>query len=277
MERPPWLARGERAAQTAITLNPGSPGAHATLGAIYQAAGRDYTKIDAEFSKALRLDPDHVTARQWYGEFLMTVGRSREFLEAAEAAHDLDPLAPVVNASLAWAYLYNYDFERAERFALTALELGMGGTWAEDVLGLVYIYSRQYDSALEVFTRDHPDFALNRLVVESIADPAKVPDTVAAIEAVDYSRISYWPVELMMLVGETDTALELTLAKATAGGDADIRTLWRPHFLAQAGDPRYRKIVEQLNLPAYWDRTSWPDICRRAGDEISCDPAYISD
>ena len=274
--RPPWLERGEEAARKAIRLDPELPGAHATLGAIYQAAGVDYRRIDAEFSKALQLDPDHVTARQWYGEFLMTVGRSREFLEAAKAAHQLDPLAPVVNASLAWAYLYNNDFEQAERFAKTSLELGMGGTWAEDVLGLVYIYTRRYDEALAIFDREHPDFPLNRLIVEAIADPSKVPDAIAGIEANDHFRISFWPTELLALIGATDRALDSTLADARKGV-ADIRTLWRPHFVALAGDPRYREVVAMLDLPEYWDTTTWPDVCRRAGDEFSCDPAYVSD
>ena len=274
--RPPWLARGEEAAKSAIQLDPGLAGAHATLGALYQSSGNDYSRIDAEFTKALSLDPNHVTARQWYGEFLMTVGRSKEFLGAARAAHELDPLAPVVNASLAWAYLYNRDYQSAERFALTSLELGMGGTWAEDVLGLVYIYSRQYDKALEIFSRDHPSFPLNRLVVEAIADPAKVPEAMAAIEAVDNFRISYWPVELMMLLGETDLAFDRAIEEIEAD-TADVRVFWRPHFVAQAGDPRYKQIVAMLKLPDYWDATSWPAMCRRAGSDFSCDPAFVTE
>jgi hypothetical protein len=152
----------------------------------------------------------------------------------------------------------------------------MGGTWAEDVLGLVYIYRHEYDNARQIFSREHRDFELNRLVVEAIADPAKVPDAVAAIEAVDHFRISYWPVELMMLIGETDRALDLAVT-SVAEGTADIRTFWRPHFVAQAGDARYKRIVSELGLPEYWDATNWPSMCRRAGSDFTCDPAYVAD
>ena len=111
--RPPWLERGEEAARKAIRLEPELPGAHATLGAIYQAAGVAFTRTDAEFSTALQLDPNHVTARQWYGEFLMMVGRSPEFLEAArwelmegavdlEAFHGLGLSFVVVNIDIAY-------------------------------------------------------------------------------------------------------------------------------------------------------------------------------
>ena len=274
--KPPWLGRATEAARKAIELDDRSAGTHAILGAIYQATGEDFAKIDAEFQTALHIDPNHVTARQWYGEFLMTVGRSTEFLKTAREAHRLDPLSPVINASLAWAYLYNNDLERAERFAKTSLELGMGGTWAEDVLGLVYIQTGQHDKALATFDREHPDFALNRLVIEAIVDPSKVPGAITAIEAVDYFRISYWPLELMMLLGETERALELSVESAR-NGTADIRAFWRPHFLAQAGDPRYAQIVESLGLPEYWDQTNWPDVCRRVGDDFACDAAFIAE
>ncbi len=185
-------------------------------------------------------------------------------------------MAPVVNASLAWAYVYNGDYEQAERFARTSLELGMGGTWAEDVLGIAYIQTRQYDKAIEVFSREHPDFALNRLVVEAIQNPELIDEARAGIEAVDYFRISYWPVELYMLLGDSDRALDLSL-ESIADDTADIRAFWRPHFVAHANDPRFKQIVEALNLPDYWDATNWPGFCRRVGESFACDAAFVAD
>ncbi len=274
--RPPWLERAERAALKAIELDDRSAGTHATLAGIYLAGGQGFARIEAEYRRALQIDPDHVTSLQWYGEFLMTVGRSQEFLDRVRAAHRRDPLAPVVNASLAWAYLYNGDFEQAKRFAQTALDLGMGGTWAEDVLGLVYLQGRRYEEALEIFNRHHPDFPLNRMVVEAARNPELRSAVLEAINAIDHLRISYWPVELMVLIGETDLALDEALKQAKSGG-IDTRVLWRPHFMALAGDPRYREIVAELDLPAYWDTTTWPRVCRRVGDDFTCDAAFIGE
>ena len=274
--REPWLQRAEQSALKAIELDPQLGGAYATLGGIYQAdSGHGFLEADRAFRKAIELDPNHVTARQWYGELLMTAGRPKSFLEQASRAHKMDPLAPVVNASLAWAYLYNGDYDQAERFALTSLELGMGGTWAEDVLGLVYLHRRDYDKAREIFGRDHPDFALNRLVVDAVENPATVPAVLEAIEALDYNRISYWPVELIMLIGETDLALSMALQQIR-DGVGDVRALWRPHFLVHAGDPRFRQMIEILVLDDYWDATEWPHFCRRSGEDFACDPAYIA-
>ena len=274
--RAPWLERAEQSALRAIELDPQLGGAYATLGGIYQAdSEHGFLEADAAFRKAIELDPAHVTARQWYGELLMTAGRPQAFLEQASRAHQMDPLAPVVNASLAWAYLYNRDYDQAERFALTSIELGMGGTWAEDVLGLVYLYRRDYDKARQIFSRDHPDFPLNRRVVDAVEDPSEVPAVLAAIEAIDYFRISYWPVELIMLIGETDLAMSMALQQMR-DNIGDVRALWRPHFLAHAGDPRFKQMIEVLDLDEYWDATEWPDFCRRSGTDFSCDPAYIA-
>ncbi|NNL96192.1 MAG: hypothetical protein HKO64_11270 [Xanthomonadales bacterium] len=272
-----WLRKGEETALRAIDLDPQLAIPHATLAAVHQnMPGIPREVPDAEFRKAIELDPNYVTARQWYAEFLMTTGKVRELLSQLQQAHQKDPLAPVVNSALAWGYLYNGDFERAERFALTALELGMGGTWAEDTLGLVYIQTRQYQKALHIFSKDHPDFALNRMVVRAIIDPTLVPEALEAIENVDYFRISYWPVELIMMMGETDLALDAAVEQARQG-QGDLRVIWRPMWITHAEDARFKQIIKLKGLPEYWDATGWADFCRREGDDFSCSAAYYSE
>jgi TolB-like protein/Tfp pilus assembly protein PilF len=274
--RPPWLKKGRIAAERAMELDPTLAGPHATLGYIYQfTENMSSDRVEEEYLRAIELDPRHVRSRQWFGEFLMRVGKARLMLEQFQAAHELDPLAPVINSALAWGYLYNGDFEKAERFARTALELGMGGTWAEDTLGLVYLYTHRYADALEVFSRDYRDFELNRLVVRANMDPKLVPEAVAAIEAVDYFRISFWPVELMFLIGEGDRGLDRALEQAREG-HGDLRSIWRPHFLMHARDPRFKELVSKYGLVEYWQKTGWPDFCRPAADDFSCDAAYYA-
>ncbi|NND44230.1 MAG: hypothetical protein HKN58_02825 [Xanthomonadales bacterium] len=273
--RPTWLARGEETARRAIELDPTLAAPHATLAAIYQnTPGVPLATAEAKFIEAIDLDPNYVTARQWYGELLMLTGRVREMLRQLQEAHRLDPLAPVVNAALAWGYLYNFDFDQAERFALTSIELGMGGTWAQDTLGQVYLHRREYDKALEIFSGKHPDFALNRLAVRTATDHALLPELLEAIAAVDYFRISYSPVELLMMADAHDLSLDQAVA---AGRDMDLRSMWRPLFIAHADDPRFKQVIMNFDLPSYWDEMGWPDFCRKAGDDFACSPAFYAE
>jgi TolB-like protein/Tfp pilus assembly protein PilF len=276
-ERPPWMNKAREAAERALVLDESLAGPNATLANVTMVLeDGNWAQVELWYRRGIEADPKHVLTRQWFGEFLMHVGKVRLMLEQFEMAHQLDPLSPVVNSALAWGYLYNGNFEQAERFAKTALELGMGGTWAEDTLGLVYLYQQRYDDALAIFSRDHRDFELNRLVVKAIADPSLAPDAVAAIEAVDYPRISYWSVDLMMLLGETDRALDSTLEQAREGV-GDSRSLWRPHFLKHARDPRFIETLELKGYPSYFETTGWADFCRPEDQGFSCDAAYYAE
>jgi TolB-like protein len=275
--RPPWLKRAEASARRAIELDPKLAGPHATLASVHQNMPEVPRQItEAEYRTAIELDPNYVTARQWYGEFLMTVGKARGLLVQLEEAHRLDPLAPVVNTALAWGYLYNGDLQQAERFALTGLELGMGGTWAQDVLGLVYLQQRDYEKTLEIFSGDHPDFTLNREVVEAARNPALRPELVEKIITSKHSRISFWPVELIMMMGEPDRALVWALELAEQG-HGDVRSIWRPMFTAHAHKPAFKRLVELYGLPEYWRENGWPDFCRPAGDDFSCSTAFYNE
>lgn len=277
LPRPPWLSRAEASARRAIELDPKLAGPHATLASVHQNMPEVPRYVtESEYRKAIELDPNYVTARQWYGEFLMTVGKARELLVQLQEAHRLDPLSPVVNTALAWGYLYNGNLEQAERFALTGLELGMGGTWAEDVLGLVYLQQRDYEKTLDIFRGDHPDFVLNRRVVEAARDPALRPELLATIEAGNPTRISYWPVELVMMMGEPDRALTWAVEQAEQG-HGDPRSIWRPMFTAHAHKPDFKRLVELYELPEYWREHGWPDFCRPAGDDFSCSAAFYAE
>ena len=67
---------------------------------------------EAEFKKALELDPNDATAHQWYAAHIGWIGgREQESIAEAERAHQLDALSPVISytvgASHAWARQYD--------------------------------------------------------------------------------------------------------------------------------------------------------------------------
>jgi tetratricopeptide (TPR) repeat protein len=84
---------------------------------------------EAEFKKALELDPYDATAHQWYGWDLGLIGgREQEALAEINRAHQLDPLSPVISKNV----------------------------------GDVYVWARQYDDAIAVckkLANENPTFA----------------------------------------------------------------------------------------------------------------------
>jgi serine/threonine protein kinase/tetratricopeptide (TPR) repeat protein len=117
------------AARKALALDPTLARPHAVLGGNESEADWDFVAGEAEFRKALELDPEDATAHQWYAEHLAYIGgREEEALAEANRAHQLDPVSPIIN----------------------------------ETIGLVHIHAQRYDEAIAIFkemANQEPTFA----------------------------------------------------------------------------------------------------------------------
>jgi serine/threonine protein kinase/tetratricopeptide (TPR) repeat protein len=108
------------AARKALELDPTLARPHAVLGGNESEADWDFIAGEAEFKKALELDPEDATAHQWYAEHLAYIGgREQEALAEANRAHQLDPVSPIIG----------------------------------ETVGLVHIHARRYDDAIAIFKK----------------------------------------------------------------------------------------------------------------------------
>jgi eukaryotic-like serine/threonine-protein kinase len=106
--------KSNAAANKALELDPTLARPHADLGANKMQYSWDFSGGEAEFRKALELDPSDATARQWLSESLSYIGgRAQESIEEGNRAHQLDPLSPIIGAQQAQAYMYDRQFEKA--------------------------------------------------------------------------------------------------------------------------------------------------------------------
>jgi TolB-like protein/DNA-binding winged helix-turn-helix (wHTH) protein/tetratricopeptide (TPR) repeat protein len=84
-------ARQTAAAQTAVALDGDSAEAHTSLGAVHEA-GLRWPQAEAEYLRALALNPNYAVAHHWYAGYLILQGRIEQALQHAIAAQQLDPL-----------------------------------------------------------------------------------------------------------------------------------------------------------------------------------------
>jgi TolB-like protein/Tfp pilus assembly protein PilF len=99
-------------AERALALDPGSAEGHAALGTSYWIE-LDYGKPEAEFRRAIELNPNLALAHEEYSWFLTSVGRFSEALEQSRKAQELDPLSLGQNSWEGQIYLYQHDFDGA--------------------------------------------------------------------------------------------------------------------------------------------------------------------
>jgi tetratricopeptide (TPR) repeat protein len=105
---------------------------HAVLGSNYMEYDWDFAGGEAEYKKALKLDPSDAAVHWLYAyDIGMIGGREQEALAEIDRAHQLDPLSPIISVQV----------------------------------GFIHIMARQYDEAIAVCKKvanENPAFALAR-------------------------------------------------------------------------------------------------------------------
>lgn len=108
-----WVPDAAANARHALALDETLAEAHTSLAA---ALVLDWKWNDAEkeFQRAIELNPNDVQAHQWYGNlFLGPVGRHAEAIAELSRALDLDPMSPVINTDLGYAYFLDGRYDAA--------------------------------------------------------------------------------------------------------------------------------------------------------------------
>jgi len=124
--------KSNAAARRALELDASLAYPHAVLGSNYMEYDWDFAGGEAEYKKALELDPSDAAVHWLYAyDIGMIGGREQEALAEIDRAHQLDPLSPIISVQV----------------------------------GFIHIMARQYDEAIAVCKKvanENPAFALAR-------------------------------------------------------------------------------------------------------------------
>jgi len=268
--RAPELA--EQAAARAIELDPTLSQPHAVRGVLAMQR-MDWENAQANYRRAIALNPNDGTPRYWLGESLSVTGRTREALAAMLEAVELDPISPPLMHDIAVLYLREGDDARGCPYARRAAEIS-DRTFA--MLELAGCYERAGNvpemlraeaDAERIRGLDEPVLGLVR---EAVQDPAKKPAALRALAAADREHANM-SLEYRQL-GEFDAAFDRIEGPMFKLGDYNfLRDLWGKDARALRAQPRFRVVVERLKLVDYWRKSGWADVCRPKGDSFECD------
>lgn len=87
----------KRAALKALELDDNLAEAHASYGQIMVYYDYELRAAEAQYRRALQLNPNYATAHQWLAEHLSALKRFDEALSEIKRALELDPMSPVMN------------------------------------------------------------------------------------------------------------------------------------------------------------------------------------
>lgn len=163
------MPRAEDAARKALALDNTVADAHASLAGILKSFHWDWRGAEAEYKRALGLNPSHATAHRWYANYLSTMGRTEEALEEMHRALELDPLSLIINMELAWIYYMGRDHGRAADQALKTLEMEPAFSPACHVLGLAYEQMGRLKDAIPLLQKAHAGSGGNPISLAALA------------------------------------------------------------------------------------------------------------
>jgi tetratricopeptide (TPR) repeat protein len=144
----PILAQVRAAAENVLRQGTLPAEAHATLAAVKAFYFLDWRGAEADFRRAVEIDPNYATAWQWYGLFCCAVGRLDEGVTALRTATERDPLSLMAGAQLACGLYQSKCYTEAEETCGLVIEMEPNFWPAHYFLGLVYEQQKLFAQAV---------------------------------------------------------------------------------------------------------------------------------
>jgi tetratricopeptide (TPR) repeat protein len=244
-------------AAQALKIDDSLPEAHISLALVREAYEWDWAGAETEFKRALELDPNSPTAHQWYGDFLLRLGRMAEARAELKKALELDPLSLPINAAVGQQLYFARQYEPAIQQLKKTLDLDLNFVLAQRALEAAYAQSGMYKEAIAerqklLTLSGNPDLAaaigedyrksgyngvlqgslegLKEVSKERYVPPYNVAQIYARLE--DKQQTLVW---LERALNERDT--KLTYIKV------------EPAFDAIRSDPRFQQLLQRLAMP----------------------------
>jgi tetratricopeptide (TPR) repeat protein len=148
------LAKAQAAADKALELDDRLGEAHNALAGILEFSG-DLEAAEAEYQRALELNPNYTQTYSWYGFVLREkLDRVDEALALHMRAIELDPLSADITVNIADDLSKLGRFEESLRWYEKAIELDPGMAYAHSAIGQhYYLFRGRLDEAIVWMTR----------------------------------------------------------------------------------------------------------------------------
>jgi tetratricopeptide (TPR) repeat protein len=144
------IPKSNAAAEKALELDPTLARPHADLAANKMEYSWDFSGGEAEYRKAIQLDPSDATAHQWFSEDISSVGgRAQEAIDEANRARQLDPLSPIMGIGQAGAYASARQFDKAIETCTALIADNPAFGRAHGFLAFLYWGEHKYPEAIQ--------------------------------------------------------------------------------------------------------------------------------
>lgn len=247
-------SRAREAALQAIQHDESLVEGHVALARVLVFQEWNWEGAGKAYRRAIELSPSYATARQWYGMYLLHLGRGDEALREIRLAQRLDPLSISVISDVGRVLYSTRRYGEAVTQWRNILELDPNSADARLYLGLTYLEQGMFQEARAEFERWG--------VLRREAPTALLAYTYAAAG----NRAEAWRLleALLADAGQRPPAAAIALVYGRLG-DLDNAFRWMDRAVEQRSsfllfiqvspradplrsDPRYRRLLRRIGL-----------------------------
>jgi TolB-like protein len=236
----------------ALQINPASARALSTSAYIKYMFDYDLKGAQADFLKAIEIDPAYATAHQWYGELLAVERNFDAALVELELARELDPLSPVIPHVMGWILMNTSRREEAYQYYQEVLELDPYFQSTIGNLMTLNMMTGRFDNArercLELSKLADFDPGLQLAVINALENPELTDQALKQLMQNNSYPGGVGKAEVLMLLNQPGLAMD-ELEQSFSKGDAYAVHMNRMESFDPLRDnPRFQALLAKMNL-----------------------------
>jgi TolB-like protein/Tfp pilus assembly protein PilF len=258
--------KAKAAALKAIEIDETVAEAHNALASVKNEYEWKFAEGEAQYQRAIALNPNYAAAHQWYSEYLANMGRYSEAFAEIKRAQELDPFSLIINGILGMTFSLMGQNDQAMEQLKKTLEIDPN--FARTHLFLAEMYERQgmfeeaadeFGKTLELMGLRPPEetrrFSADLKAAYKTSGPKGYWRRTAEL-LTGYLERAHEPKPPLSVVagywaraGEAEKAFAL-LEKAYQARDGALLSLKRDSRLEPIkADPRYKDLLRRIGLP----------------------------
>jgi tetratricopeptide (TPR) repeat protein len=144
------------AAEQALTLDPLLAEAHLTMAGVQLFFEWNWASAERSLRSAMELSPSQSLGHGLFAHYAVARGWAEHAIAAARRALDLDPMSPVANVDLAWAYLLMREYPKALEQCSSILDMDINFPLARVYLAQVYQCMGKHELAVHEMEKAVP-------------------------------------------------------------------------------------------------------------------------
>jgi TolB-like protein/Flp pilus assembly protein TadD len=241
--------RARQAAEKAVQLDDTLAEAHTSLAAVAENEW-NWQVAEAEYQRAIELNPNYATAHHWYALHLLGLGKPEQAIEQIQRARASDPLSLPINADVGYILYCARRYDEAIVEYKKALEWKPDFPMALQGLAQTYVKSGKPKEAVALMAR-LPDDLKNGCTagyLDGVAGERAEAKRILAGEIQRSTREYVSPTGIALVLsglGDTDRAL-FWLEKSYREHSPDLASLPEPMFDGLRSDPRFVHLVARV-------------------------------